>query len=344
MSDEFESLLRSALKSSPYSRLLGLNERTADMAAEASMSTAGTPSDTSPTDGDEAIETANALVPESPSITGSDMNMKPPIPSRVEVDYLPPAARADADQPDMLRIRDLPEDERPRERLREHGPDTLATSELIALLLGCGMHNTNVRDLALNLLREYDGLEMLSRASRDQLCKIKGIGDAKASVLLAAFEIGRRAAHERAIHDLDMEKIPDSHSDKIGCDIDSFKIAEMMTPLLRDKAQEELWVIMLDVRNQYRGKTKLYQGTCNSMMANSSEVLSTVVGRRSPHFAIVHNHPSGRSYPSTADISFTQKLVRASESLDVDFVDHVIVGRDMESWTSIRRSMLVDFE
>ncbi len=228
-----------------------------------------------------------------------------------------------------MRLRDMPSRDKPRERLRDLGPEALSGAELIAVLLGSGVVGADVKRLSEELVAKYEGLEMLSRASWDELIAIAGIKDAKAAQLLAAFELGRRASANAAE--------PDIGRDFGGPSM----IAEMMTPLLRDKPREEMWIILLDVRNRYRGKTRIYAGCSDQMMAKSGEVLGVVLERKCARFAIVHNHPSGRGEPSAADVTFTQRLVKAGNMLDLELIDHVVVGGD--DWVSLRTSKLVDF-
>ena len=101
--------------------------------------------------------------------------------------------------------------------------------------------------------------------------------------------------------------------------------------------------MLLDVRNQYRGKSRIYVGCCDQLVAKTGEILSRVVERNLPRYALVHNHPSGKGHPSGADISFTERLVRAGHLLDIELVDHVVLGEDLRSYVSMRQAKLVDF-
>lgn len=250
-------------------------------------------------------------------------------------------------------IKDFPDEEKPRERLRNEGADKLSAAELVAILLRAGNKGSNVKRLAEDLLIEHGGLEMLSRASWDELCSTKGIKDAKASLLLAAFEIGRRSMAHPAERRLSEQKEVKVQSEKvsylgeededIGSDFSRpLAIADMMQPLLSDKPMEEMWVILMDTRYQYRGKVKIYEGGIDQIMAKTGEILGVVVGRRCSRFVIVHNHPSGESDPSSIDMIFTNKLIDASKLLDVELADHIVVARN--NWTSMRLSHLAVFD
>ena len=192
--------------------------------------------------------------------------------------------------------------------------------------------------MADELLREFDGLRGLSRISPFNLQKVDGIGSIKADVLTAAFELGRRAAQEQVeIANADYgSHMPNGNAI-------AHSVAKQFTAKLRDNAQEEMWIVLLDVRNQYRGKVRVYVGCCDQLVAKTGEILNRVVERNLPRYALVHNHPSGNGEPSGADISFTERLVRAGQLLDIELVDHVVLGEDLHKYVSMRQRNLVDF-
>ena len=230
-----------------------------------------------------------------------------------------------------------PHRERPRERMHELGPYGITTTELLAIVLGSGTKGKNVKNVADELLREFDGLRGLSRISPFNLQKVAGIGRIKADMLTAAFELGRRAAQEQ------VEVAGDYGSHLPNGDAIARSVAKQFTAKLRDNAQEEMWIVLLDVRNQYRGKVRVYVGCCDQLVAKTGEILNRVVERNLPRYALVHNHPSGSGEPSGADISFTERLVRAGQLLDIELVDHVVLGEDLHSYVSMRQRNLVDF-
>ena len=237
-----------------------------------------------------------------------------------------------------FRLADVPERERPRERMHELGPAGITNTELLAILLGSGVQGVNVKNVADNLLTEFDGLRGLSRVSPFNLRNIEGIGEVKADVLTAAFELGRRAAEDA------IESPDEIHGRNMpNGEAIAWAVAKQFTTRLRDNAQEEMWIVMLDVRNRYRGKARVYIGCCDQLVAKTGEILSRVVERNFPRYALVHNHPSGRGEPSGADISFTERLVRAGYFLDIELVDHVVLGEDLRSYVSMKQRKLVDF-
>ena len=250
-----------------------------------------------------------------------------------DVDFVPDDA-PDSDD----KLEHTPQRERPRERMHELGPSGITTTELLAIVLGSGIQGKNVKNVADDLLREFDGLRGLSRISSFNLQKVTGIGSIKADVLTAAFELGRRAAQEQ------VETANGSYGSYMpnGGAI-AYSVAKHFTARLRDNAQEEMWIVLLDVRNQYRGKIRVYVGCCDQLVAKTGEILNRVVERNLPRYALVHNHPSGNGEPSGADISFTERLVRAGQLLDIELVDHVVLGEDLQTYVSMRQRNLVDF-
>ena len=243
-----------------------------------------------------------------------------------------------APQLNKFRLKDVPERERPRERMHELGPAGITNTELLAIILGSGIQGVNVKNVADNLLTEFDGLRGLSRVSSFNMQNVGGIGDVKADVLTAAFELGRRAAQE------EIEVPGNAYGGHLpNGEAIAWAVARQFTTRLRDNAQEEMWVVLLDVRNRYRGKARVYIGCCDQLVAKTGEILSRVVERNLPRYALVHNHPSGKGDPSGADISFTERLVRAGQFLDVELVDHVVLGEDLRSFVSLRQRKLVDF-
>ncbi len=237
------------------------------------------------------------------------------------------------------RLKNTPARERPRERMHELGPSGITSTELLAILLGSGVQGKNVKNVADDLLTRYDGLRGLSRISPFNLRKVDGVGDVKADVLTAAFELGRRATQE------EVETSAQTYGTYMpNGEMIAWSVAKQFTTRLRDNSQEEMWIVLLDVRNRYRGKTRVYIGCCDQLVAKTGEILSRVIERNLPRYALVHNHPSGKGDPSGADISFTERLVKAGHLLDIELVDHVVLGEDLRSFVSMRQRKLVNFE
>ena len=209
-------------------------------------------------------------------------------------------------------IREMPESERPRERLKEAGARALSNSELIAILLRTGRKGENVLDLSGRVLREMDGLRGVGRVTYDELCGIHGISDAKACQVLAALELGSRLV---SLHPEDRPRINTSQ------DAANLLSAEMA---LLD--QEQLRVLLLSIKNEVLGSRLVYQGNVNSSVVRVAEVLKPAVRANCPSIVVVHNHPSGDPTPSPEDVLITNKIRVGAEMLDIQLLDHVVIA------------------
>lgn len=209
-------------------------------------------------------------------------------------------------------INDMAVEDRPRERLARNGVGSLSPDELLAILLRVGIEGQNAVQLAANILRERKGLLGLYRTSYQELCQIKGIGPAKAAQLLAAMELGKRIANE------DKKESYVIHGPQ-----DVFNLLEY--PMLAAE-QEELWVLILNTRNIVLEYVKLYSGSVNSSQIRLGEVFRGAVRSNATSIIVAHNHPSGDPTPSAEDIALTRALIQAGRMLDIEVLDHVIIG------------------
>ncbi|MBI2861381.1 MAG: DNA repair protein RadC, partial [Chloroflexi bacterium] len=178
-----------------------------------------------------------------------------------------------------ITIKELPVRERPRERLRDYGPSALSTPELLAIILRTGTARENVLTLAQGLLADLKGLEGLANASFPELQNRHGIGEAKAAQLLAALELGRRLA---------MAKPDERPRITSPADVRNLVLAEMA-----HLEQEELWVILLNTKNQVLGVEKLYRGSLNASTIRIGELFKAAIRANCAAVILVHNHPSG---------------------------------------------------
>ena len=222
--------------------------------------------------------------------------------------------------PDRPRVADLPAGDRPRERLERFGAQALRRSELLAILLRTGATGEGVLDLAERLVREHGELRGLAQAEVAQLTAIRGLGRAKATTIAAAFELGRRLALE-SYGDRPVVARPDD-------------IARLLQPELELLQQEELWVLVLDTKHHLLASRMVYRGTVDSAQVRIAELFRDAVRRTAPVIAIAHNHPSGDPAPSTADVHVTREIVEAGRLLEIDVLDHVVIGRGR--WVSLR--------
>jgi len=213
-----------------------------------------------------------------------------------------------------ITIKDIPEAERPRERMRRVGPAALSTTELLAIILRVGVTGESVISLATRLLATYHGLSGLSRAEFSQLAKEHGIGPAKTSQILAALELGRRL----------MAEPPDEHL-QIRAPGDA---GVLLLPMLGHQIQEHFVVLYLDTRNRVIDQETLYKGSLNTSLVRIAEVFRGAVRRNCASVIVAHNHPSGDPSPSPEDIALTRRLVEAGKLLEIDVLDHLVVGQN----------------
>ena len=221
-------------------------------------------------------------------------------------------------------IRDLPRGERPRERLREAGARALSNAELIAILLRTGVKGESVLDMSSHLLSRLGGIAGMGRVSYRQLCAVKGISEAKACQILAAFELGRRlvslSPEERAVI-----RSPQD-------------VANLLAAEMGFLEQEHLRVLLLSTKNEVLGVEEVYVGNVNSSVIRVAEVLRPAIRDNCPSIIVVHNHPSGDPSPSPEDVLITRKIVSAGELTDVEVLDHIVIGG--QSYVSLKEKGL----
>jgi DNA repair protein RadC len=214
--------------------------------------------------------------------------------------------------PKCLRIQDLPDGQRPREKLASLGPAALDNAELMALFISTGMKGRSAIEIGRDLLRKFGSMGALGGLPVSELAKEPGLGLAKASKLAAAFELGIRVAREQ------ISQIP----------LDSPElIHQMFAPQLQHLTQEQVVVAVLDTRLRHAGTTVVSLGTVSESTAHPREILRPVITRGAHGFVLIHNHPSGDPSPSRADESVTRRLVEAASLMQVRFLDHVIIGK-----------------
>lgn len=215
-----------------------------------------------------------------------------------------------------MRIKELPEDERPREKLARHGAASLSDAELLALFFRTGLRGKSAIELGRELIRAYGSLRNLSRASVDELTALDGIGPAKASHLAAMFEFGNRLARE-------------PHRDRPITSPD--EVFDLVGPEMQGLSQESVRAILLNHRKHLIHVTEVFRGTGNESFANPPEILRHAVGRAASALILVHNHPSGDPSPSRADHDVTHRLKAACDAIGVEFTDHIVIGCHSDS-------------
>jgi len=206
-------------------------------------------------------------------------------------------------------IADLPLDDRPREKLRKHGPDTLSDAELVAILLGSGTRGKNAIQLARELLR--DGLNPLGRSNGDALARTNGVGAAKAARIAAAFEIGRRIAGTES---------------SAGDRYDDTLVGRALVSRYSHESQEHLGAVLLDSRQRVLRQCEIYVGTVSRALVSTRDVVRIALEANAVGIVLFHNHPSGDPAPSAEDLTFTKRVQQSLSLVDVELVDHLIVG------------------
>jgi DNA repair protein RadC len=216
-----------------------------------------------------------------------------------------------------MKIKDLPDSSKPRERFLRHGKEALSEAELFAIILRTGTINENVVDMSNRLIKEYS-LEKLFDCSLKELQKIKGIGPSKAMQILAMSELGKRYNNSR----FPVKKI-----------LSSKDVFNYFHEKLKDEKQENFYILMLDVKNQIIGEQLVSKGVLDSAILHPREVFKPAIKNSSSKIILIHNHPSGDSQPSREDIEITKQLVEAGKLMDIKVLDHVIIGNgDWWSW------------
>jgi DNA repair protein RadC len=210
-------------------------------------------------------------------------------------------------------IRDLPESERPRERLQAYGPGSLSTSELLAIIFRTGSRSESAINLGSRLLAQFHGLAGIAKASLADLCEVHGLGLAKAAELKAALELGKR---------LMVASPEDRPQVKSPTDVANLLMMEMGF-----LEQEHLRVVLLDTKNHVLGIPTIYMGSLNTSVLRVGELFREAIRANAAAVIVVHNHPSGDPTPSPEDVSITRQIVEGGKLLDIDVLDHLIIGQ-----------------
>ena len=210
-------------------------------------------------------------------------------------------------------VRDLPIEERPRERLQKVGVDNLSTQELLALIIEKGGKGQSVLTLAQNLLAHFGNLNNIKNASIEELKKVKGIGFATACKLQAAFKLGEKAESQIT-----------KYGEKIGGPEDAFNLLKNE---IGNKKKESFYILSLTTRNNLISVDKVSTGTLSASLAHPREVFIPAIKNSASSVIIAHNHPSGDPQPSEDDLAITKRLVEAGKILGIEVIDHIIVTK-----------------
>jgi DNA repair protein RadC len=211
-----------------------------------------------------------------------------------------------------LSLRELPHEERPRERMLQYGAGALSNAELLAILIRTGTTSESAVSLSQRLLTQAGGLRNLVEMSIEQLTKIRGIGSAKALQVQAGIELGRRLARTSQVETVTIRSPKD--------------VSNMLAEELRYLNKEHFVCLFLNTKNQVIGKETLSMGSLNASIVHPREVFLAAIKRSSASIVCAHNHPSGDPTPSPEDIQITQRLAEAGHLLGIELLDHIIIG------------------
>jgi DNA repair protein RadC len=212
----------------------------------------------------------------------------------------------------MAKIPDLPEEERPRERLARLGASAISDAELLAIFLRTGVVGSSAIEVGRKLLKKYGSLTELGGLSVQELSEEHGLGPAKAAQMIAAFELGARCANEK------MARTPMNSADAIY---------QAMAPRLAHEKKEYVLIILLDSKLRATRTIELSKGNSDTALCEPRDVLHHVLINQASAFVLVHNHPSGDPSPSRQDLDLTKKISEACDMMRLRFVDHMIIGR-----------------
>jgi DNA repair protein RadC len=210
-------------------------------------------------------------------------------------------------------VKDLPLDDRPREKLTLRGPQSLSDAELVAILLRTGKKGKSVINVAQEIITTHRNLAILATKTLSDLMRVEGIGKDKAATLLAAFELSRRIlSQSKWFSDRKITSPGD--------------VAEIFIPLLIDEMKEKFILVCLNSANKIIAYEVISIGNLNSSVVHPREVFKAAIDHRSASIILLHNHPSGNPEPSNEDISITKKMVESGKILDINVFDHIIIA------------------
>jgi len=228
-------------------------------------------------------------------------------------------------------IKEWVKEERPREMLAKYGAESLPVSKLLAIILRTGKEGTSAEELSRRILNKFRTLRGIDSAHISEICKIEGIGIAKAAQIKAAFELGKRLIKEEAEKKIRIRR-PEDIIDYV---------MDYYGPYLRDAKKEFFHVVLLDTKNHPIHNMEISKGGINVSIVEPKEIVKEAALRSATAIILVHNHPSGDPSPSKEDINLTQRIIKACNIMDVKVLDHVIIGKNRNDYFSFNANGLV---
>lgn len=213
-----------------------------------------------------------------------------------------------------LKMKELPEAERPYEKLKMYGEDKLSIAELLAIIIKTGTKDENSLDIANRILMTTNNLSDLAAISINDLTKIKGVGEVKAIQIKAVYELSRRIA---------------SPQNNLRIRINSPKtIADILMNELRDEKQEQLKLIILNTKNEIIKNIVIVKGDTNVVNVSIKQILAEPIKNQAPKIILAHNHPSGDPTPSSEDLHLTKEVIKACDIFGIKLLDHIVIGNN----------------
>lgn len=225
-----------------------------------------------------------------------------------------------------MKVKELPIDDRPREKLSLRGVQSLSDTELIAILLRTGTKGKSVIQLAQEIIQKSGGLNNLMSQTSESIQKHLGVGKDKAATLLAAFELSRRVDSQKKLFSIKKISSPKD-------------VAEIFIPILRDKVKEEFYVLCLNSANKISKVELISVGNLNSSVVHPREVFKVAIENNSANIILLHNHPSGNAEPSNEDLTLTRQMVEVGKIMNVQVFDHIIIAG--ERFTSLVEKRII---
>ena len=214
-----------------------------------------------------------------------------------------------------MRIKNLPKDERPRERLLRYGSENLSNEDLLSIIFKTGTYNKSVKEISCNLLEQIGDIRNLKDVKINKLKTIEGIGDVKAIELMATIELGRRI-----YQDISEEEL-------VNCS-NSLNIIKYFNYIYKDRKQEEFYVLYLDKKYNLLEKKKLFIGTIDFSQVHPREIFKEAYLLSASYILCIHNHPSGDATPSKDDMEITKRIKRIGDIHAIPLLDHIIIGNN----------------
>ncbi len=222
-------------------------------------------------------------------------------------------------------IKELPSDERPREKLIKYGAESLSNAELLAIILRVGTQEYSAIGMAEHIIAKFSGIRGLVSASVEELSSIKGLGIAKSAQIKAMIELGKRLARAAAESRVSIRNPQD--------------IVDYVNPYLRDEPKENFMALFLNTKNEVLKTRTITVGILDSSLITPRELFREAIAMNSASVIVAHNHPSGDPAPSKEDIALTRRLIESGKLIGIDVLDHVIVGDN--KWISLRERNLI---